>query len=234
MSYLETPAGRDLAESLFELGAVRFGEFRLKLHEKKPDAPLSPFFFNLRTPDNPKPGPLDAESLKMIAEGFRWLVDQNKIHFAAVSGIPNAGDPIAHAFVSSRPSRTVRLIKTGDDATGRRITDAVGYAEFSERASILLMDDVITQADTKVEAVEVLRRVGLEVSDLLVIIDREQGGVAQIAKQGVRVHSLFGTSTLVFDYINQGHIGLATYDRVIAYLAHETRERAVADSASST
>jgi len=58
-----------LARRLWAVGAVKdkmhpdavqrpSGErgFLLKLHEKDPDAPLSPVYFNLRTPGNPKPG----------------------------------------------------------------------------------------------------------------------------------------------------------------------------------
>ncbi len=42
-----------LAERLFNEDVIKFGGFKLKLHEKNPEAPLSPIFFNLRTEDNP-------------------------------------------------------------------------------------------------------------------------------------------------------------------------------------
>ena len=32
----------------FRAGAIQFGAFRLKLHEDRPDAPLSPLYINLR------------------------------------------------------------------------------------------------------------------------------------------------------------------------------------------
>lgn len=63
-----TQAEEDLALKLFDIGAVQFGEFKLKLHEKNPDAPLSPIFFNFRTPDNPKPGPLTDEVLDLVGK----------------------------------------------------------------------------------------------------------------------------------------------------------------------
>src|SRR3989344_4769836 len=37
-----------LADSLFEIGAIKFGAFRLRLHETYPDAPLSPIYVDLR------------------------------------------------------------------------------------------------------------------------------------------------------------------------------------------
>jgi len=37
-----------LALDLFGLGKIKFGAFKLKLHEKNPDAPLSPIYIDLR------------------------------------------------------------------------------------------------------------------------------------------------------------------------------------------
>jgi hypothetical protein len=37
-----------LAVELLNIGAIKFGNFRLKLHEKNPDAPLSPIYIDLR------------------------------------------------------------------------------------------------------------------------------------------------------------------------------------------
>ena len=59
-----------LADELFDLGAIQFGNFKLKLHEKNPNAPLSPIYLNLRTPDNPKPGNL---TLKIVAQIGRLM-----------------------------------------------------------------------------------------------------------------------------------------------------------------
>lgn len=40
-----------LARALFEAGAVKFGAFRLKSHEKNLNLPLSPIYLELRTAD---------------------------------------------------------------------------------------------------------------------------------------------------------------------------------------
>jgi hypothetical protein len=45
-----------LAKAIFDLGAVQFGKFHLKLHETHPKTPLPPIYFNLRISDNPKTG----------------------------------------------------------------------------------------------------------------------------------------------------------------------------------
>ncbi len=43
-----TATQRAFADALLECGAVKFGAFRLKLHEREPDAPLSPIYVDLR------------------------------------------------------------------------------------------------------------------------------------------------------------------------------------------
>jgi len=229
MSFLQEEDGRILADQLFKIGAVKFGEFRLKLHETRPSAPLSPIYFNLRTTSNPKPGPLDRWTLKMIAVGFGLLMEKRELRFDALSGIPNAGEPLVSAYAHSHPHRIIRLRKT---ETGEKRHVSGTYIQdlppFHSR--VLLVDDVITGADTKLEAIDALRTVGMIVEDLLVVIDRQQGGVDQVRKVGVRTHSLFSVRTLVLYYLTANLIDQATYDRTIAYFQNETHPEVIVHS----
>jgi hypothetical protein len=50
-----------IKDMMFNSGAMEFKPKKLKHHEKDPGAPPSPYFFNIRTPDNPKPGQLMPE-----------------------------------------------------------------------------------------------------------------------------------------------------------------------------
>src|SRR3989344_4810594 len=58
--------------------------FKLKLHEKNPLAPLSPFYLNLRTPDNPKPGPLTPEVVDLGAYCMLLLARRRKLEYDVV------------------------------------------------------------------------------------------------------------------------------------------------------
>ena len=63
-----------LARALFACGAVKFGAFKLKLHQTNPDAPLSPIYFNMRVVRSfPKVLGLVAEMLAryISTEGLR-------------------------------------------------------------------------------------------------------------------------------------------------------------------
>ena len=96
--------------------------FILKLHEKS-DAPLSPIFLNLRTPDNPKPGPLTPEIVNLAASCMQALELEKRLTFDAIVGVPQAGELFATAFSSTcretmYPSREMGVRREHDCITG--------------------------------------------------------------------------------------------------------------------
>lgn len=216
------------ADRLFEVGAIQFGSFPLKLHERCPGAPLSLIYLNLRTPDNPKPGPLTADLIGVAGRLLYEMATERGLCFTRVAGVPRAGDPLAKvvAYLSKAP--VVQLVK-GEVHGVRRVTrvdfngfgiDHAGQLDVWPGETILLADDLITSADSKLEAIEVLKRdIGLDVSDLVVLVDREQGGVETLAKQGVRTHALLTLTGLLDYYLETGRIDQETRENVLRYLA---------------
>jgi uridine monophosphate synthetase len=210
-----------VADRLFEVGAVKFGAFRIKLHERKPDAPLSPIYLNLRTPDNPKPGPLAPELVNEIAELFYQLMSFTPdLDFRYVAGLPRAGDPLADELMEYvdewSPVTRLHLAKE-ETASGRRIAHLAD--DIQDHGIVLIVDDLITQADTKLEAIQVLEQAGLHVCDLVVLVDREQGGSDQLKEIGVRVIAAFTLSELLDHYVDTGKIERSKADEVSDYVA---------------
>lgn len=216
-----TPAQEHLGLKLFDIDAVKFGAFKLKLHETQPDAPLSPIYFNLRTPDNPKPGPVTPEVMDLIgrvlySEALRLSLDFD--HFA---GIPNAGTPFADAFQRANESDLGAFgrlyFHKETDGEKRHIGDLYGEA-FGSGQSVMLIDDLITKADTKFEAIKSVEAAGLKVAGILILIDREQGGRAQLEAAGYQVFSIYGLSDLLEYYVAEGRITQEKADEVTAYI----------------
>lgn len=203
-----------LADRLFERGAIKFGAFKLKLHEKKPDAPLSPIYITLRKPPD---GPLTDEDIEAIGQELFAIVQKRKILFDLVAGIPRAGEPLAEVVsrFSGRP-----LIKLGKKIEGgtRKIDSVVG-GEYQPGQLVLLVDDLITQADTKKEAIEVCENVQLVVAGVVVLVDREQGGTEELGKAGYILHAAFPLSVLLDYYVRVGRIDQAKRNEVMAYVA---------------
>lgn len=216
-----------LATALFDQGAYldkdRSPEglgFKLKLHEKTPDAPLSPFYLNLRTSDNPKPGPLTPTLVRQCAQEMFHLAQALNLGYDAVVGLPNAGDPFAEAFAkialeSGCPTKLFQMKKEGTKDK-RAITELVSN-NHAPGDHVLIIDDLCTKADTKLEGIEVLEKKGLEVVDVLVLLDRQQGGASELAARGYRLFAVFCLADLLQFYRSHQLIDEEEYTECLAY-----------------
>jgi uridine monophosphate synthetase len=203
-----TPAQRAFADALLAAGAVRFGAFRLKLHETQPDAPLSPIYLDLRVLQS-FPDALDA-----AVEALRELIARDGLRFSRYAGIPMAATPLAAVLshVTRVPMITPREAKT--HGAGGTINGAYTPGE-----AVLALDDVVSHAESKLEAIRVLEAAGLVVRDVAVLVDREQGGPQQLAAAGYTLHAAVRLSQLLEYWRASGGIDEATYQSVRAYLS---------------
>jgi orotate phosphoribosyltransferase len=62
---------------------------------------------------------------------------------------------------------------------------------------ICLIEDVVTSGGAAIEAVLALREAGLRVSNAICVVDREEGGVDELARHAVRLWPLFRASELL-------------------------------------
>ena len=208
-----------LADLLFDLGAIKFGAFTLKLDETHPEAPPSPIFLNLRTPDNPKPGPLTPEALKLAADLMYALLHLQGIGFSCLAGVPRAGDPFADSLMSclySWPVTQLRLGKT--ESAERRQVIGIQNGAYEPGDVVLVVDDLITHAGTKLEAIRALEADGLVVQDVIVLVNRQQGGLQQLEAAGYRLYSVFLLSDLLEYYQLTGRITKAKVAEVMSYI----------------
>jgi orotate phosphoribosyltransferase len=68
---------------------------------------------------------------------------------------------------------------------------------YEEGECVCLVEDVVTSGGAAIEAVEALRAAGLRVSNAICVVDREEGGVDELARHAVRLRPLFRASELV-------------------------------------
>lgn len=209
---------RTLALALFTSGAIKTKKdspgglgFKLKLHDKKPDAPLSPFYANLRN--------LPPNVVTLIGEAFCDLAKEKTLDYHCVAGIPNAATPFAESMCATLLYRgTPRKLLTLEKIAGQRgIANIVG-GDGRRHERVLVLDDVITAAESKREAVRALRSNQLRVRDFLVVIDREQGGALDLSKDGYALHALFTITQLLDLYADEGIFDYETLDEIRRYL----------------
>src|SRR3954447_8292851 len=67
---------------------------------------------------------------------------------------------------------------------------------FEPGECVCLVEDVVTSGGAALEAVAALREAGLRVSTAVCVVDREEGGVDELARAAVRLYSLFRAEEL--------------------------------------
>ena len=195
-----------LADMLFEIGAVKFGAFRIKLHETQPDAPLSPIYLNFRLLRSyPEVLGFTAELLLKLAAPLK---------FDVLADIPTGVTPIVAVmtYLGRYP-----MISPRKETKGYGLGVAIDGA-YKAGQRVLLVDDVISAGDSKFDAIEKLQKAGLVVEDLLVVVDREQGGTAGLREKGYRPYAVTTISQLLTRYRETGAIDETRYQDVVANL----------------
>ena len=201
-----TEAKETVALELFNIGAIKFGKFRLKLHDQYPDAPLSPIYIDLRI----------LRSFPSAMETTISLYDQlaSGLRFDFYADVPTAATPIVAILSYKNKIPMISPRKEEKQHGMRRQIDGV----FSKGQIVLLIDDLITRADSKLETISILEENGLIVRDVVVLIDREQGGVQQLKMRGYDCHVAFGLKELLQIYKRSEKITSNQYGETMAYL----------------
>jgi uridine monophosphate synthetase len=82
----------------------------------------------------------------------------------------------------------------------------------------VVLDDLITTGGSKLAAIEPLETAGLEVRDVVVLVDREQGGREELAEAGYRLHALLGLGEMLDILVKAGRIDAGQRAEVATYL----------------
>lgn len=186
---------------IFEAGCIKFGEFKLK------SGIMSPVYVDFRGLIS-HPG-----LLKKVGE--RLGESALQIGCVRIAGIPYAGIPlgVAASFASGIPMIYPRK-EVKEHGTKRPIE-----GELHDGEKVLVIDDIITDGASKIEAIEPLVGAGLVVVDVLIVLDREQGGDQVLAQKGYQLHSLGKLTKVLDQLVEAGKVEPAMRQKVAEYLA---------------
>jgi uridine monophosphate synthetase len=129
-------------------------------------------------------------------------------------------------IMSPERRKPIRLKKETDADGVRKISEILDDGGCINGDKVVVIDDLVTEAGSKLETIRVLRGEGLYVKDLVVIVDREQGGKDELKKLGYSLYSLMTLTELLNFGVQNGKMSEEQYQVIMTYLREEeTRKK---------
>lgn len=176
----------DFLLKAYELGIIKFGNFTLKSGIE------SPFYVDLR------PLASSPQLLKTLANNL--LDEVESVPFDLICGVPYAALPMGTTMSLASGIPLIIKRKENKGYGTKRMVEGV----YHDGQNCLLVEDVITSGQSLLETIDEIEREGLKVTDIVVVLDREQGGIEKLKKKGYTVHTLF-TINEVIDILHRYH-----------------------------
>lgn len=189
-----------IAKALVDANVVKFGEFTLT------SGNISPIYVDLRVlPSYP-------DSMEAVTEELVNVV--KKLKPDVVAGAETAGIPLSTAISIKTKIPMIYVRKRPKSyGTNEQIEGAL-----KKDAKVILVDDMATNAFSKIKFIDGIKYSGGLVEDVLIVLDREQGGVEALAKENVKLHSLITLKELL-DYMKDNNIlDESKYNEIMDYL----------------
>ena len=192
---------RDFFLECYKLGIIKFGKFTLKSGIE------SPFYVDLR--------PL-ASDPKILRNLAKYLLEITPLeHIDLICGVPYAALPMATAM--SLDSQIPLIIKRKEAKTygTKKLIEGI----FHKGQNCLLVEDVITSGKSLVETITEVEKEDLQISDIVVVLDRQQGGKELLENKGFRVHTLFNITEVCEILKNEKILNDEEIQRITDFLA---------------
>jgi len=240
-----------LMKKLYQIGAIKFGEFTLKSGKK------SPYYVDLRIlPSFPS-------VLVEVGKVMGQIIRDSTLELTRLCGIPAAGlaiatmcgvetgipviytrkEPIIYKDLATRLNNDVRegkfkqdeipgakkAIEVIEDLSGLKTHGITRYVdgELQSRDRIAIIDDLITTADSKLEARDLIlleakrKNIEVDVTAVFVLLDREQGGRQMLEENGVRFFSAITVSDVADCLFHSGILDAERYKIITDYTLSE-------------
>jgi orotate phosphoribosyltransferase len=198
-----------LAQTLFDLGGVQFGNFTVS-----ESAVSSPVFVNPKVLIS-NPTALRVASKLMQQEiNLAQSLRRARAHpFAVVAGVPVGGLLLATAF-SLETNIPMIYARVRPEGTGKRGIEG----RFNMGDAALIIDDLITRGSSVLETAELLEENRLKVKDVIVLVDREHGATERLRRRGYNLISILKLDVMLNHYMSRGLISEETYNICAEYL----------------
>jgi orotate phosphoribosyltransferase len=174
-----------LADALWQLGAIEFGEFTVGRTVVK-----SPVYINVRKLiAHPTALWRSAHVIHEEITALQSMRHRQMDYFDLVAGVPLGGLHVATAYSLTAKVPMIYLHPN----RGGNVVEGV----YHPGQTAIIMDDLITGGGSIFETAVRLQEVGLNVHDAFVLIDRQQGARQRLKKVGINLRSCLTLEVLL-------------------------------------
>jgi orotate phosphoribosyltransferase len=201
---------KHISLSLVRGKALKIGDYTLASGKK------SPYYVDLRQSIS------DPIAMDWIANALARMVTHEigRGKVDKIMGVPTAGVPFA-TLVSQKLAIPMLYYRKERKEHGVR-KKIEGDMERNDR--IVMIDDLITTGQSVIEAALAAREQGGIVSQLVVLLDREQKGKDYLRSQNIETHVVFNISE-AFDWLREVELlSAGDYQTIMAYIETERKE----------
>jgi uridine monophosphate synthetase len=168
-----------LLEALINIDVIKRGKFILR------SGVVSPIYIDCRSiiayP------PLLRAVANVLWEKIKHL------HPSLLCGVPYTALPIATAISLDQNLPMLMCRKEAKDYGTKKQIEGV----FKAGQDGLIVEDVVTTGGSVLQVAGLLKKQSLEVKDIAVLVDRQQGGKEALLKAGYQLHSVYTLNEIV-------------------------------------
>lgn len=191
---------------LFRYKCIEFGAYKLK------SGIISPYYIDIRKL-------VSFPGLMKKVTAVYWSIVK-KLKFNRLAGVPYAALPTASIM---SVLYNVPMVYTRKEKQTHGITKLV-QGEYKKGEKVIVIDDIITTGASKLMVIKPLKESGLKVKDIVLLVDRENGGKKIIEKEGYKLHTVYLMSDMIKFLLAKEKITKNTYNKCINFMEKTRKE----------
>lgn len=168
-----------LLDALINIGVIKWGEFTLRSGE------ISPIYIDCRA---------IISYPTLLSNVAKALWDKVKhLKPSLLCGVPYTALPMATA-ISLEQNVPMLMCRKEVKSYGTK-KQIEGVFKFGQ--DCLIVEDVVTAGGSVLQVAELLKDQGLQVKDIVVLVDRQQGGKQALMAAGYQLHSIYTLDEII-------------------------------------
>lgn len=178
------------------LDIIRRRSFREKGAFKLASGRMSTIYFNL------KPAMLDPEGARLIGAALAAKAAELGADYVGgleMGAVPLVSVTAAMSAVAGKPVGAIFVRKAAKDHGTQSLIEGLAEGESLAGRSVVVVEDVTTTGGSALKSIAILRAAGALVTDVVTVLDREEGADVAFAAEGISLHTLFRKSEFAQD-----------------------------------